>query len=696
MRTRQTVRSLWYGMVAAAAFLVPVYAGASMEAEALVLMDIPVVVTPTLTAKRSDQAPASVTVVTEKEIRESGVRTLFDLLNHVNGIKTYTSPYSREITAMRGVFNNHDIKFKLLINGHPFFEPLWNSFDYYMINVQNIKQVEIVRGPGSALYGSGAFAGTINIITLSPEEINGLEVDARLGSFNSKDGNVSYGKAVGPYRFSLSASKYETDGPGLKLERDYIGNMPFTQTPGTMKEDRWRNEVMACFGYKDYTVNGSFSSYEKRMPVSEMGALTADGETDRLDFGYVEAQGPLYISDQMQLNGKFSYDSFVYNSKGEFMPDWFTLGADVNGDGIFEIWPDGAHADFGYRSEQYRGELKLNYRVSSKNELLWGVFCENIRTYDIYIKAESDPLYFTKTGSMVDYSATTNWNKPASRQIAGSFIQDEWFFAPQWYLILGGRYDQYNDVGSFVNPRCGLVREFDNGNGNVKLLYNEASRAPSFAELYNQNNPAAVGNPYLKPEKLDAAELTLSHIAAGRFKSDIAVYIMRAENLINLSIDRDLTKPLAPLYWVNGSKTRHWGVECTEKYQFTRNDYVFAGYSYTDSRDDATGDPLALVPEHQIVGGFNVLFWNTLNCNVTLDYTGKMTRENGDIRPSVPATTVTDIALRYALRYNIDLYASAYNVFDEKLVAPVPLTFLPGTDIPRPGTTYAAGVTVRF
>src|SRR5437868_895084 len=147
------------------------------------------------------KAPTSVTVITAKQIRESGARTVPDLLRFVAGVNARWNPMVQTIDIRGFGENPFSNRILLLIDGVPYNSgdtgglPLSPAFDFFP--VQNIKRVEIVRGPGSSLYGENAFWGVINIVTLSGEDLAGGDVQLYGGSRTTGQVSVQFGQKFG-------------------------------------------------------------------------------------------------------------------------------------------------------------------------------------------------------------------------------------------------------------------------------------------------------------------------------------------------------------------------------------------------------------------------------------------------------------------------------------------------------------------
>ena len=164
-----------------------------------------------------EDAPASVTVITAEDIRKYGYRTLGEALASVRGFYV-TNDRTYETVGVRGFSLPGDYASHLLVlvNGHNMADNVFNYMLYFEndfpIEMNLIKQVEIIRGPASALYGSNAMFATVNIITKSPEEVGPLTLTDDTGSFGEKKGQIVAAGTLGSARFLFSGSVFNNSG----------------------------------------------------------------------------------------------------------------------------------------------------------------------------------------------------------------------------------------------------------------------------------------------------------------------------------------------------------------------------------------------------------------------------------------------------------------------------------------------------
>ncbi len=168
-------------------------------------------------AEKTSDAPGVVTVITGKEIAGFGAQNLMDVLERVPSLQAISSHlFCQNVAAMRGdLFTHSDMHVLVLLNGRPVREgangginnPVYTSFP-----VEMIKQIEVVRGPGSVLYGSNAFAGVINIITKEAEEGFYASANVGAGSYGATKGAANFGYAKGDLNALISVDGFSDDG----------------------------------------------------------------------------------------------------------------------------------------------------------------------------------------------------------------------------------------------------------------------------------------------------------------------------------------------------------------------------------------------------------------------------------------------------------------------------------------------------
>ncbi|MCP4686723.1 MAG: TonB-dependent receptor, partial [Desulfobacterales bacterium] len=277
------------------------------------LMDIQVSIA-TRFPMASNEAPAIVSVITEKEIENMGARNIVDILRTIPGFDlTYIIQRTYHRGTVRGI---NPGKFKntvvMLVNGHTFGAGSYTGgpgFFFDVIPVDNIRKIEIIRGPGSALYGSDAFNGVINIITREGGDER-TAISAEAGSFNTQKylGEFSYAK--GDFEMYLFAEHFSTDGPAESIESDFA-TLQFgpggSAAPGRTTESSTHYTFFTDIDYKNFFFNGYLQTLDAEIPVGLVKALTDDDDID-LFYSYFDLGASLPIADRGDLSVTMHYD----------------------------------------------------------------------------------------------------------------------------------------------------------------------------------------------------------------------------------------------------------------------------------------------------------------------------------------------------------------------------------------------------
>ena len=174
-------------------------------------------------AQPISKAPAVATVITAQQIADMGATDIDQVLETVPGLHVSVEPFGYEpVYLFRGIYAQYNPQVLMLINGVPI-TALFHG-DRHLIwggmPVKAIERIEVIRGPGSAIYGSDAFSGVINIMTKSGADLDGLETGVRHGSFNTKDAWVSWGGDVGAGRLATVLEYHQTEGQDGRIDSD--------------------------------------------------------------------------------------------------------------------------------------------------------------------------------------------------------------------------------------------------------------------------------------------------------------------------------------------------------------------------------------------------------------------------------------------------------------------------------------------
>ena len=274
-----------------------------------------VIISATKMPKRLVTAPAIATVIYADQIRNMGARTLIDVLQRMPGIVILSDKDLGDgigSIVVRGIGTFFSEKILLMIDGHRIFDLTSGGgtvlFDDMM--VENIKRVEVIRGPGSALHGANAFVASINVVTLEPSEVDGVEVLAGGGSFGTRHANLLFGNKISKLKITGFFDYLGNDSPDLQVDQDAIGRSGQT--------DNWRRKI--DFGLKvsqgKFTFNSRYMSKKGGPTLGPANVLTDEGEREtRYFFGELAYQSA--IAEKWHVLSQIYVDWFALNFNWE-------------------------------------------------------------------------------------------------------------------------------------------------------------------------------------------------------------------------------------------------------------------------------------------------------------------------------------------------------------------------------------------
>jgi len=635
-------------------------------------------------------APSVVSVITAEDIKNTGATNLTEILQSVPGVYTKTNLFgARPTVTFRGAEAPHTL---LMVNGIPMRDLMWNPEIFSRgLPTSMIERVEIIRGPGSALYGSDASAGVINIITKTAVGVDKYEAGIRAGSFNMKEGWVQHGGSWNDFDFSYTAELMHTDGYNPYIARDAGGASGNAQ-----------------FGYDNADLRFSLGSGNWRLLADYMqknnvhtgltgGAVldsVTNGKSSR--FNLQQLYSNEAFTKDWGLNAELHYMQLGYSSGDGFQerpPGYIatgssTLAAGTYSAGLINQYRS-AQRNIGFEtSGLYSGVQDHSIRLGAGYDLEDLYFVEHFVNYG----AGPDGSLITAGSPLLDVSDTPYAFAPEKiRQIGHAFVQDAWAFAKNWELTAGLRYDHYSDFGGTTNPRLALVWQ-STDRLTTKLIYGQAFRAPSYLQLYSVTAGTS-RNPNLKPEKTSTLDLAFSYRATSDLNLGLTFYQFVQDDLISAAT------PTTP-YDNIGKRTSN-GVELEAMWQATRTLRISGNAS---SRNDITiaDSPASLpVPTQKAYLRTDWLFMPNWNWNVQANWIGEHlllppTRSDGakENRMQIDAYTIVDTTLRYYHRRDWEFAASIRNLTDTAATERSSTNLY--YNLPLPGRSFYAEMRYNF
>ena len=640
-----------------------------------------------------NRAPAVATVITAEDIAAIGATDLDEVLETVPGLHVARSTmFNGPVYAFRGIHRDTNPQVLMLENSIPVTTVftggrgiVWGGYP-----LENIARIEVIRGPGSAIYGADAYSGVINIITKSADDIDGTEVGVRAGSFRTRDAWVQHGGSLGPVDVSAYLRVGETDGHRRTVRADaqtgLDSNFDTSASHAPAPIDAGRDAVDARLdlAYDKWRLR---AGYKQRDNVgSGIGlslALDPTGESfsERITTDLTYHDGA--FAKDWDVTVQASYLHYEEFSDLTLFPPGAFGGTFVDGMiGNPYKWEEhervsGSAFYSGFEHHTIRlgagAERRALYRVrESKN-----------------FNPDFSPIGSGSAGDVTDVSDTAPFLRPHSRKVRYVYAQDEFRLAKDWTLTAGLRHDHYSDFGGTTNPRLALVWETAY-NLTTKLLYGTAFRAPSFTELYNINNPVVIGNPELKPEKMRTLELALAWQPAASTQLGINVFRYEMRDMIRL----------VDIRYENTGRQTGTGLELEAAWSAAKDLRLSGNYAYQRSIDRTTRSDAGFAPHHQLYLRGDWRLAPGWLANSQINWVGERRREAGDTRSSLSGYHTVDLTLRtQGGRHAWDLAFSVRNLFDADAREPspfdTPFIAVPG-DIPLPGRSFYIQASYRL
>lgn len=631
------------------------------------------------------RAPAVATVVTAQDIQAMGATDLDQALRNVAGLHVSTNGLAMNpIYSFRGIHTRYNPQVLMLVNGIPITNVFWGDRSLFWggMPLENVARIEVIRGPGSALYGADAFSGVINVITKTAAQIRGTEYGLRAGSFNTRDAWIQHGGELGDLDAAFYLRIGDTDGSKGIVQQDAqsVWDAAFGTTaslaPGPINTERKALDARADLSLDAWRFRAAYQQREVGVEAGLAGALDPNARVPEsrlyLDMSYEQADW----AQNWDVSGVIGY----YDIKEKPATPTFTLfpaGACIGL--ITNCFPNGMLGNPSHSERHTHGSVSAIYTGFEQHRIRVG---GGFRLEDLYEVRETKNFdaVFGALPAVVD--ATGNpalvFMLPHKRNLAYAFAQDEWSFARDWTLTAGVRHDRYSDFGGTTNPRLALVWDAAY-NVTVKAMHGTAFRAPSFSEQYSINNPVTIGSPNVKPETIATDELAVFWQPTGNLETRLNFFHYRMRNII---------RSVAGTYQNSGDQTGR-GLELEATWDVIHDLRLTGSYSLQHSTDSATGQDAGMAPHRRLFARADWQLASFWQLGASLNHVAGRMREPGDARATVPDYTTVDLSLRHEkFAGNWDARATVNNLFDRKAWEPTFMSVGMPSDLPLPGRAF--------
>ena len=630
-------------------------------------------------AKQStERAPSVTTVITAQDIEAIGAIDLDDILKTVPGLHVSKSfLVENSIYAIRGMHSTNNPEVLMLVNGIPiktlFFGNRHQAWGGMPVN--SIARIEIVRGPGSAVFGADAFSGVINIITKTKDDINGTEIGVRAGSFDTQDTWILHGSNWKGFDISAALEFHNTDGHREIIEADAqtyfdtVHNTNVSLVPGPANISRRNMDARLDIAKGNWQFRTGYQGRrDMGLNVGVAQSLDIDGryEADRInaDLTY---HNPI-LTKYWDVTAQVSHYDAVYRAKNQT----------INPAGFNNTYPGGRVGSPAIYESNARFDLSGFYSRFTKHLIRVGTgyYYGDLYKFTQRMNFGRDPATGkplspdnTRFVELADTSFAAV--RETSRQNWYLFLQDTWSFKPDWELTTGIRYDDYSDFGSTINPRIALVWQ-TSSHFTTKLLYGTAFRAPSFTELYNKA-PLSKGNPDLKPEIIQTLELAFDYRATEKLNLALNLFTYKIDDVIR-SQSAPQINALSQNFTVENADTQTGhGFETEIRWKIFKNFSLLGNYSFQRSIDDKYDHDAGKVPQHKIYLRSDWMPIANWYIDTQINWVADRARAYGDPRPELDDYTTVDLTLRHKdikAPWNVALIV--HNLFDADAYEPSP------------------------
>ncbi len=547
-----------------------------------------VVVSASRKSQSLNLAPASVGLVTRKQLLQAGTNSFDDAFNGINGITvTRSSNANVQSFSIRGASEvaggGIGNRVLLLLDGRPAITPesggaLWN-----LVPLAAIERIEVIKGAYSSLYGSSAMGGIVNVITRTPDTASHSDINLHYGAYGPAPAYTGYKRYNDFFGAEFITSR--------KLNKwSYLFNFAGKSNDGNREQSSF-NLYNGYGKFKfDFSPNRSlqisamYNDIFNDTPATWLSTTEAYSVADhRKDDTQHrrEWNGDLYYQAFARSNMKYSTRFYYYGAATDYV---------FNGD------PENDSTNVNTGKQYIDTEKVLVHRIgnTSQIDMSMGDVHYVIGGFDLqtdYINGQPDTvLYGIHRAENI-----------------GVFIQDQMTLSDRLTLTAGLRYDYYNIKGTFmegnVNPKIAAVYQCS-PKVSVRSLLARAFRNPSISERYTKVEQGGglsfTTSPLLRAEKLTLSAEVGTKINLNQIRFDIALYYNNYKDLIYYE-QRPTPDGSLLFEVVNLNKAILKGFEISAEYAPVKEISLQAGYTYLDAKDvsdEAINDVLAYKSKH--------------------------------------------------------------------------------------------------
>lgn len=682
------------------------------------------VVTATKTQLEKKEVPQSVEVITEQKIKELGAYSVQDALRLANNIDVQDNGMTGNQVQMRGNSTMHTL---ILVDGKRMAaentQSSKNAYELKRINISDVERIEIIRSNGSALYGSDAIGGVINIITkksttpsISVNMHTGTKDEATSFMYSSgRQGKLSLkiGGGIEKVR-KLDSGVYKSYSKNTKTGAVTSTDASSTNMYGTR---RFLNTGLSYAFDDNHSLDFDMNFMREQLKSFSWNSMATDYTetqmTTMLAFlrkNAIAGGAPAAVVNSQAFIDKLLAKGYTMEQLNASMPDPTTIKKYPqisshfynNTRSDYSLGYNGKDGKHDYTFRTYLSELRKEntswYKNLNTNTDKFVDFDQNnykqlvVEGKDSYQMDENNTLTFgaeykkdimdgthLKGRGSDLHDVTVNGKSKASSEVssetAAVYLQNEWKIGDKLLLIPAVRIDHHDSFGTHTSPKLGATYKLSE-NARVKANWGKGYRAPTLYELYSQMEKVGmapmpvnvIGNPNLQPEESTNFDFGFE-AEKGKVNGKVTYYHNKIKNMIDGG-DYDPDKLAQNIIWseyINRGEVEIKGLESEIGYNFDEHWSVRGVYNYLDAKDLETGDRLAYRARHN--GLLQLTYTdakeNPLTVNLYNRYYFNYHQSNTDGYQQDYSYSTTGLTVSKQFNKNYRVYAGVDNIFNK-------------------------------
>lgn len=619
------------------------------------------VVTATRTPMQSKNVPQAVQVINAQDMKDLAAQNVFDALKLASNINLSKGSMVGNNVQIRGMDSRHTL---ILIDGKRMAgedsSETANMYELSRINLDNVERIEILRGPGSVMYGSDAMGGIINIITKK----------------SSTNPEYSISTSAGSDERNL-ALRFDSGKQGKLTVK---GGARFTSV---LQDNDYGSDTTNMYGNRsnydlslDYDLGHNRGLEFSAAYMNEALSQDADGDNKEWFDNIRQAYSLTYYGQ----DDKNKYSLRTYYNELDKTSKKSTLGAWSSFDKM--------------KYKTYVLEGQNTTTLNKQHRLTYGAEYRKNSSRSTRMGAGGDHAYTE------NYLGLSKMGSEKSLDTYALYVQDEWQVSDKLIVIPALRFDKHSSFGSHFTPKVGATYSLSD-NSRFKINYGKGYRAPTIFELYSEMTHTPIpslrvevyGNPALKPETSSNFDISLE-AEQGNLWGKVGYFNNDIKNLIDIEVYQIV--PGRPVVtkgrYINIDSAQISGVEIEGGVNMGKNFTLKSTYNYLDAINKKTGERLSDRARHnatlQLVYSdhrpqpLTVTLWQEWNINYHYSWNNSVAKDY--------TFSTTNLAVSKKLSKQFSISAGVNNIFDKKYKPSSSEPFYLG------GRTWRVGVNMSF